>query len=61
MYGQAKVNVECSDPMSYKHTNKRRIYGDIPKEFQKTKYKPLKVKPPPKIKETDVFNFTQKK
>ena len=32
MYGQDKVNVECADPMGYKHTNKRRIYGDIPKK-----------------------------
>ena len=60
MYGQQIVNVECKDPMGFKKTNRRRRYGDIPKEFQKKKYKPLTPKPPPKIKETDIFNFTQK-
>ena len=60
MHGREIVNVECKDPLSFKKTNKRRRYGDIPKEIQKKKYKPLKVKPPPKLKETDVFDFTQK-
>jgi len=57
---QHKVNTECKDPMVYRKTNKRRRYGDIPKEFQKKKYKPLKLPPKPKLKETDIFAFNQK-
>ena len=52
---QKKINVECSDPMSYKHTNKRVRYGDIPKENQKKKYKPLEIPKPPKLDEKKIF------
>ena len=58
---QHKINIECKDPMSFKNTNKRYRYGDIPKEFQKQKYKPFKLPPKPKLKEKDIFDFTQKK
>jgi hypothetical protein len=51
-----KVNAECKDPMSYKQTNKRFRYGDIPKENQKKKYSPLRVPPPPKLNEKNIFS-----
>jgi hypothetical protein len=57
---QDQVNVECKDPMSYKHTNKRKRYGDIPREYLKDKYKPLKIPPKPKLDEKKIFNFTGK-
>lgn len=57
---QHKVNVECKDPMTYNHTNKRKRYGDIPRENLKNKYKPLKLPPKPKLDENKIFNFTQK-
>ncbi len=52
---QKKINVECSDPMGFKNSNKRYRYGDIPKENQKKKYKPFQVPKPPKLDEKKIF------
>ncbi len=57
---QNKINAECKDPMGYKHTNKRKRYGDIPREHLKDKYKGLKIPPKPKLDESKIFNFTGK-
>lgn len=52
-----KINVECSDPMVYTKTNKRRHEGDLEKKHLKTKYKPFKIPPKPKIDERKMFKF----